>query len=78
MQNIQFLENYPKMTKICGESVAPLELKEHYSGEENIRGRNITVEKKVWKNWHGDGGLLKSIHAFFHCRVYSSEDLVLH
>ncbi len=33
MQNIQFLENYPKMTKLSGESVAPLELKEHYSGE---------------------------------------------
>ncbi len=42
MQNIQFLENYPKMTRKKptttanfkgGYSVAPLEVKENYSGK---------------------------------------------
>lgn len=42
MQNIQFLESYPKMTRKKttttanfkgGYSVAPLEVKEHYSGK---------------------------------------------
>ncbi len=47
MQNIPFLENYPKMTKISGESVAPLELKEHYSGgKKNIPPES--VEKLAW------------------------------